>query len=62
MRLIPGAVTVELGSRQIRASSLVEHDDFWWATGQAASLHCALGPGPARDRYQVRLEVGTRIP
>jgi hypothetical protein len=31
MRLIPGAVTVELGSRQIRASALVEHDDFWWA-------------------------------
>jgi hypothetical protein len=29
MRLIPGAVTVELGSRQIRASALVEHDDFW---------------------------------
>ena len=62
MRLIPGAVTVELGSRQIRASALVEHDDSWRAMGQAASLHCALGPGPMKDRYRVRLEVGTRIP
>jgi len=31
MRLIPGAVTVELGSRQIRASALIEHDGFWRA-------------------------------
>jgi len=33
MRLIPGAVIVELGGRQILATALVEHDDFWWAMG-----------------------------
>jgi hypothetical protein len=33
VRLIPGTATVELGGRQIRASALVEHDDFWWAMG-----------------------------
>jgi hypothetical protein len=56
------AIIVELGDRQIPAPALVEHDGLWWATGQVASLHCALGPGPVKDRYQVRLEIGTRIP
>ena len=61
-RLIPDAIAVELGGRRIPAPALVEHDDCWWATGQVASLHCALEPGSVKDRYQVRLEVGTRIP
>ena len=61
-RLIPDAIAVELGGRRIPAPALVEHDDLWWATGQVASLRCALGPAPVKDRYQVRLEIGTRIP
>ena len=60
-RLNPDAITVELGGRQIPVPALIEHDD-WWATGQVASLHCALGARPMKDRYEVRLEVGTRIP
>jgi len=58
----PGCRRLEQGGRQIRTSALVEQDDFWWATGQVASLQCALGPGPIKERYHVRLEVGTRIP
>jgi hypothetical protein len=61
-RLSPAAVTVRLGGQQIPGPALTEHDDDWWAAGQVAWLDCTLGKRPAQDRYQVRLEIGTRVP
>jgi Domain of unknown function (DUF6379) len=61
--LLPaGAVTVILNGRPMTAAALIGRDDDWWPTGQVARLDCLLGTRPAKNRYQVLLDMGIRVP
>jgi hypothetical protein len=60
--LSPGAVTVRLNGQQMTVAALVEHDDDWWPTGEVAWLDCLLGTQPAKNRYEVVLDIGIRVP
>ena len=60
--LPPMAVTVRLSGRRMTVAALVEHDNYWWPTGQVAWLDCTLGTHPAKNRYAVLMDMGIRVP